>query len=267
MSDQGAYGSGAADVATTGRKVFFLYPHSVMQEQLVQIIFHAEYEAYLIRDHVKVLSLIADFPDSILFVNIDERIRELDWRIYVEELMSSPATASVRVGVLSYEEDAALSRHYLMKLAVPCGFIKLKIGLAESARILLSVLEANEARGKRRHVRAVLSDDSRITFNIKIGHLLVSGRIRDISLAGMACQFDEVQDVTQGSRLSDIQLNLRGAIVRISGTLAGRRETPEGPIYVILFEVPEIGEARRRVHTFIYNTLQAQMDRRLAAIT
>ncbi|HUX13430.1 MAG TPA: PilZ domain-containing protein [Spirochaetia bacterium] len=267
MSDQSAGAGGAADVATTGRKVFFLYPHSVMQEQLIQIIFHAEYEAYLIRDHVKVVRLLADFPDSILFVNIDERIRELDWKIFVEQLMSSPATASVRVGILSYEEDPALVRHYLMKLMAPCGFIKLKIGLAESARILLSVLEVNEARGKRRHVRAVLSDESRITFNIKVGHLLVSGLIRDISLAGMACQFDEAQDVAQGTRLSDIQLNLRGAIVRISGTVAGSRETPDGPTYVILFEVPEIGEARRRVHTFIYNTLQAQMDRRLAAIT
>lgn len=238
-----------------------------MQDQLLQIIFQAEYEVYLLHDHEKARGLLAKFPDSILFVNIDERVRDVDWFHYVRALMDEPATASVKVGILSYNEDPKLARRFLLELSVPCGFIKLKIGLAESARILLSVLEANEAKGKRRHVRALIPDGTSVTFNFKTERRLISGRIRDISLAGMACYFDDPLELPNGSRLDDLQLNLRGGIARVVGRVAGSRRTEEGLLYVILFELPDLGETRRRLHTFIYNTLQSQMDRMLAAIS
>ncbi len=253
--------------AAAGRKVFFLYPHSVMQDQLLQLIFQAEYEVYLLRDHEKARGLLAKFPDSILFVNIDERVRDFDWFHYVRTLMDESATSSVKVGILSYNEDPQLARRYLMELSVPCGFVKLKIGLAESARILLSVLEANEAKGQRRHVRALIPDGTSVTFSIKTERQLLSGRIRDISLAGMACYFDDTVELANDSRLNDLQLNLRGGIARVVGRVAGSRKTPEGVMYVILFEIPDLGETKRRLHAFIYNTLQSQMDRMLQAIT
>ncbi len=243
-----------------GRKVFFLNPHSVMQEQLVEVIFQAEYEVYLIRDHIKAHRLLARFPDSILFVNVDERVHGVDWMTYISDFLTNPATKSTRIGVLSYNENPELAKRYLMELSIPCGFVRLRLGLRESARILIQALEANEARGKRKHVRVSISRDTIVTFNVKMGRTLLRGYIRDISVAGMACHFERSVPET-GETLEDIQLNLRGAIARVAGAVAGMRSTSEGRLYVIVFAQNDDGDSRHKIQSFVYATLQAQMDR------
>ena len=254
------------EMVDSGRAVFFLYPPSVLEEQLVQIVVQAEYEVYLLKDHRKAARLLSSYPDAIVFVNIDEKIRDTNWESYVTRLMSERATSRVRIGILSYNSDPDLARHYLIDLSVPCGFIQLKLGLKESARILLAVLEANEARGKRKHVRAPIPSNARVTFNIKSGRTLYRGRIRDISSAGMACLFDERPDYKAGDTIDDLQLNLRGRHIGVSGSVVGVRETDEGLLYVIMFSSATDSTTRHRLFDFIHDTLQSRMDARLAAL-
>ena len=243
----------------TGREVFFLYPPSVLQDQLVQIVVRAEYELYLLKDHRVVRSVLANYPNAILFVNIDEKITDSTWEEFINGVMSDERTASVRIGILSYNNDPELAKRYLIDLSVPCGFIQLKLGLKESARILLTVLEANEARGKRRYVRAPIPEKSKVTFNIKVGRDLVKGRIRDISVAGMACTFDHGNPIAQSGTIDDLQLNLRGVHIRVGGRFAGSRKTDEGVVYVVLFDALD-SETRGKLHAFIHATLQARME-------
>jgi hypothetical protein len=42
-----------------------------------------------------------------------------------------------------YNPNADLTRKYLIQMKVLCGFVQLKIGLAESKRTILKTLEAN----------------------------------------------------------------------------------------------------------------------------
>lgn len=248
----------------TGREVFFLYPPSVLQDQLVQIVVRAEYEVYLLKDHRVVPSLLANYANAILFVNIDEKITDTTWEDFIKRVMADEKTANARIGILSYNTDPELAKRYLIDLSVPCGFIKLKLGLKESARILLTVLEVNEARGKRRYVRAPIPENAKVTFNIKTGRELVKGRIRDISAAGMACTFDRDDSVSQTDAIDDLQLNLRGVHVRVGGKIAGSRKTDNGTVYVVLFESLD-SEIRGKLHAFIHATLQARMETRIAA--
>ena len=111
-----------------GKRVFFLYPHSVLQDQLVSKIIEQEYEVYLLSDHVKALKILGVYNDSILFVNIDERLKEKEWEEYIKGIMSSEGTKNVRTGIVSYNENKELAEKYLMDLMVPCGFIRLKRG-------------------------------------------------------------------------------------------------------------------------------------------
>ncbi len=246
--------------------MFFLYPPSVFEEQLVQLVVQAEYEVYLLKDHRKAPRLLASYPTAILFVNIDEKIRDMEWERYITALMKNSATAGVRIGILSYNSDPDLARHYLIDLSVPCGFIQLKLGIKESARILLTVLEANEARGKRRYVRAPVPPGAKVAFNVKNGRSLNRGTIRDISAAGMSCRFDERPGYEVGAALDDIQLNLRGRNIVLSGSVAGVRDTPEGPLYVVLFSKSTESLVRSKLHGFIHETLQTEMDARLARL-
>lgn len=101
--------------------------------------------------------------------------------LYPPSVLQDPRTASVRVGILSYNNDPDLARHYLIDLSVPCGFIRLKLGLKESARILLTVLEANEARGQQKQVRTAVPPNAKVSFNVRSGRELYRRLFRSVT--------------------------------------------------------------------------------------
>jgi len=248
------------------RKIFFLNPDSVIQEELIDAVSQADYEAYLITDHLKATKLLARFPGSILFVNIDKRIRNLQWATYIKEFMSDPQTHTVRIGVLSYNADPDLTRRYLIDLSVPCGFVHLKPGIVESTRFLIQVLEANDARGKRKFVRAVIPADTSVTFNVKNHNSFITGRISDISVAAMACYFDQDPGISIGQTVNDMQLNLRGNVVGLSGVIVGHRHTAMGKLYVVAFTLNQPVEVRQKIRSFVYSTLHREMNRLISSL-
>ncbi len=249
-----------------GRKVFFLYPPSVVQDELIWEVVRHEYEVYLLKDHRRARALLARYPDSILFVNIDAELKEPEWEDYIRGVVESSRYADVRVGILSYNNDEALARKYLMDIGVSAGFVKLSLGLQESTEIILRVLEANEARGRRKYVRAKTTDPaSPATFNVRIGGELKSGVIRDISSVGMACSFDEFVQLPERSYLRDIQLKLRGGLTTISGVVTGAR-SDVGTVYVVMFDPRGSGDARTRIRRFVHRYLQQQIERETASM-
>jgi hypothetical protein len=243
-----------------GRKVFFLHPHSVIRESLLNELMRNEYEVYLFWDHERVLRILNTFNNAILFINIDEGLKEPQWERYVRDIMSSEETKDVRIGILSYYEDKALAEKYLMDLAVPCGFIKLKIGVKESTRIILKTLEANEARGRRRYVRAVCNNSCYASFNTLIQGKLLKGDILDISAVGMACAFDHNIHLEANTKLEDIQLRLKGSVCRVSGKVAGVTRGAEGRT-VIMFNQDTDNATRQKIRNFVFSTLQSELNK------
>ncbi|HUV08292.1 MAG TPA: PilZ domain-containing protein [Spirochaetia bacterium] len=243
-----------------GKKVFFIYPHSVIQKKLISNIIEHEYEVYLLEDHRKALRVLEVYNDSILFVNIDKGLREKEWEKYVRGIMSSEATKNARIGIVTYDENKALAEKYLMELMVPCGFIRLKIGVEESTRIILKTLEANEAKGRRRFVRAVCRGSNRATFNIKIRNKIITGLIIDISSAGMACSFDGEINLKVGTPFNDLQLRLKGSLCRLSGRVAGFIEA-DTQHYVIMFDENLDQHTRAKIRSFIFSVLHEEINK------
>jgi len=246
-----------------GKKVFFLYPHSVIQEDLITHIIQNEFEVYLVNDHRKLLSLLKKYNNSILFINIDERLKESEWEEYIRSIMNNETTTGVQIGILTYNEDKELARKYLMDLMVPGGYIQLKLGLKESTKIILKTLMANEAKGKRKFVRAYCPKGIATEFNVQMAGSMYEGTIKDISSAGMAVYFNKSVDLPPRTELSKIQLKLRSRIVMVSGIVVGMREDQGNKMYVVLFNKFISTDAKQRISTFIYRTLQAEMQREL----
>lgn len=249
--------STAEEAALRGRKVFFLYPHSVLNEDLMVEILANEYEVYGIRDHEAAAKVVAANAGSILFVNIDEALRESQWESWIRRLISQPTTASTRVGIMTYNPDPELARKYLIEVGIPCGYIQLKLGLAEGKDIILRTLAANEARGRRRFVRARCTDPRKASFNVTVRGAHLTGQVLDISVAGMACQFDSTVRLRPHEMLDDMQLRLRGTLCRLCGNL-GSSHT-EGDRFLIMFRSPLSDEVRAKIHRFIFLSLQEEM--------
>jgi hypothetical protein len=245
------------EATARGRKVFFLYPHSVLNEDLLIDILSHEFEIYSLRDHAAAVKIAEGWQGSIFFLNIDDALREDQWEAWIRRLLAAPATASTRLGILTYNPSQDLAQKYLMDLMLPCGFIQMKLGLSEAKRIILKTLEANEARGRRRFVRAECTGRSKTTFNVNIGRAFVTGIVLDISAAGMTFRFDTDFDLKPQTKLRDVQLRMKGALCRLSGTYVGSVGGRTERNLLMFHALPD--DIKSKIHRFIFQTLEEEM--------
>jgi hypothetical protein len=241
-----------------GKKIFFLYPPQVLTE-VVEELAKLEYEVYLARDHERLRRALSQFPSSILFMDIDERLDEAGWEAYARALRSE--LPLVGLGVVTLNDDAKLRELYLMGLQVQCGFVVLKLGAAKTAEILAKTLEANEARGRRKFVRAACGPGVG-QCNVEIDGLTLRADLTDMSSTGMALRFQGEPSLRVGSVLKDIAISVKGQRLMVSGVVVIKREGPEGPAHVVMFSPASLDDARRdKLRTLVCKINQSSMDR------
>ena len=244
-----------------GRRVYFLYPPSVVEESMIQFLITAQFEAAIIKDHRALIPIIKKYPNSILFCNLDsKRMESGELEKLVRHVVSTMGDHGCEVGVLSYNQDEEAARTYLMDIGVTAGYVTLKIGFEQSARIIIKTLEAAEARGRRRFVR-VKVPQNKGSISVQLERRKIEGELLDVSVAGVACRLPE--EFAAGTVLSDIQLRLWGSLVGVGGKVVGYRESRNRPIYVIMFDEPVSSHARGRIYGFIRRVLQFETDRYL----
>ena len=247
-------------------KIFFLYPQSIIQNQLIKEIVKNEYAAYIINDHEKALALLEKYQDSIIFINIDAVLQDDQWKIYIKNIQNSPRFVNIRTGILSHFNDEKKEEYYLMELLIPCGFIKMKSNFEESLKIILKVLDANEARGKRKYVRVKCDKMDNVSCSIKLNSVIYKGTIVDISSAGMAFMLQgDGTYFKESTEIDNIQLLLKGKLCHLSGIIKGERQTEGKKIYVLLFDKTNHDESDK-IHDFIFQALQDEITKELEGI-
>jgi hypothetical protein len=134
------------------------------------------------------------------------------------------------------------------------------LGLQASTKIILAALQANEARGRRQHIRAFCGDDSYATMNYKgpEGDMYY-GKLMDISSVGISVKFDRSINLPANSLLRDMQLKLRSALFLIDGILMGIR-TADPRMRVILFASQMKQDDKVAVHHYIKQRIQHAID-------
>ena len=218
-----------------GKKIFFIQPNSVIQKELVTELIRQEYEVLLVPEVAQAKKIFSRYPDCLAFLNLDEGLSEEGWENFVREVQADPAFAQVKLGIMTYNPDQELAQKYLMDFQLPCGYIKLTLKLEESTSIVLKVLDANEARGRRKYLRVHCGDNTKL--NLKLGDSIVEGKVIDLSSVGMACVLNSEKDLALHSMLEKIQLQLKGNLVLVNGIVMGSRPLDDGGrAYVILFD-------------------------------
>jgi CheY-like chemotaxis protein len=248
-------------------KIFFLYPQSIIQNQLINEIIKNEYAAYILNDHKKALHLLEKYSNSIMFINIDAVLSDAEWKKYIADIQNDPRFINTRIGIISHIGDEKKEEYYLMQLMVSCGFVKMKSSFNESLEIILKVLEVNEAKGKRKFVRVKCSDLENVSCSLKINNTIYKGKIIDLSSTGMAFSFLNENEtfIKENTQIDSIQLLLKGKICHMSGTVKGERPQGDNIIYVIIFEKPKDDESNK-IHDFIFRALQDEINKELAII-
>jgi hypothetical protein len=73
-----------------------LYPHSSIRD-ILQDLTLAEYEVYPIDEHTDILELLQKYENPIVFVNIDQHLKEHEWEQFIRDLLANPKLSEVRL--------------------------------------------------------------------------------------------------------------------------------------------------------------------------
>ena len=243
-----------------GRKIFFLHPSAVILNQIISELAQEEYEVYYAKNEMRLLQGLKKFPDSIVFANINEGMKEGAWDDWIQRVQRNPENAGISIGIISSTDNENLRNKYLNQLKVACGFTAIKSDLSIAIRQIINALEGVNAKGRRKYIRAVTENETNITVNLPLNGTFINGTIKDISTVGFSCSFTDDPGLAKNSLITDIQIRLASQLIKAEGIVFGSRLDGDKKTYVILFSQRTSPDVRVKIRKFISFFLQTKMD-------
>jgi hypothetical protein len=228
-----------------GIKTFFITPDlSCMPEDFLPSFFLKGFEAYYLLDDPyldmpsKVEVLFSLFPDLILFFNIDRKLSGIDWPIFIASLKKRYRDRAM-IGVLHSQrkdesEKKALEVTYLYDIGIYCGCIPVGERRASNLMLLMGVLTANQANGRRKYLRTICT--AACSLNLEREGQRYAATVKDVSVSHISCVFDLINpDIPIYEKCRSIQLNLAGTICAVDAVVCKKRIVEGSLLYVFVF--------------------------------
>jgi len=245
-----------------GKKVFFLFPTVVVENRIITELIQQEYEVYIAKNKDTIRRVLREHKNSIVFVDIDEHLKESEWETWINAVKNAPDTKTTSVGIVTANDDEQLKNKYLTTIKVS-GYTVLKFDLDKAIINIIEVLQSLEAKGRRKFLRANTAKDSNVTLNLPFDGMFVKGQIRDISVVGISCTLEGDPDISKNTLFKDIQIKLLSSLLKVEGIVFGTRMDGYEKIYVILFTQRIDPDVRIKIRKYIQHNLQSKMDSEL----
>jgi hypothetical protein len=257
-----------------GRKTFFVVPEvSLFPEEYMKSYFMKGFETYFIDDdhycplEEKIHTLFSLFSDIILFINIDRPIQGIQWGPFIRNLQQTYREHAI-IGVMyrrrnSPGETREIEKMYLYDIGITGGCIPIEYQKNRNLSVISNVLGANQANGQRRHLRSLCDNSYRM--NLRFRGCQCNCVLRDISISHFSCVFTgEDPSIPLHEKIADIQMNLRGVLVKVNAVLSLKRDIGEEKIHVFVFRSDDDHEGlspdnRVRINEIIYNSFHSNM--------
>ena len=126
-----------SDSDLVGKKVFFLYPTAVIQNRIIDELVQNEYEIYIARDKDTLRRVLRKYSDSIVFIDINEKLSEKEWEVWVRAVMEAPDTKNTCIGIVTAYDDAVIRQKYLNVLKIKCGYTVLRFELDKAIKQII----------------------------------------------------------------------------------------------------------------------------------
>ncbi|MDR1429586.1 MAG: pilus assembly protein PilZ, partial [Spirochaetaceae bacterium] len=206
-----------------GKNIFFLYPSAIIQNELIAELAQQEFEVYIVKNHANLRRVLRKHPGSLVFVNLDEGMSEKDWEVYIRGLIGNVDQPEALVGVLSANATDALMRKYINVVKVQCGFIPVHSDIHKSTKQIFDILKAQDAKGRRKYIRATIENETNATVNMPLGGGFINGAIKDISVVGFSCAFPEDPQIEKNSLVQNVQIRLQTTLLKVEAIVFGSR--------------------------------------------
>jgi hypothetical protein len=252
------------NIEITGKKIFFLYPQTIIQNEVITDLIMQEFEAYIVKDHVALRCVLTRFQDSIVFVNLDEKtMSEEEWEEWIRDVMADPVTRQTGIGILSSNTSDDVKQKYLSQIKITCGFTHILTDPKKLVSQISQILMQHDAMGRRKYIRISTDNDAMTAANMPIEGHFISASIRDISSAGFSCTFIQDPEFQKGTLIPDIQLKLQSTLIRTEAIVLGSRPDESMQVYVFLFTPRTDFEVRFKIRKYIQTVIQSKMDMEL----
>jgi len=245
-----------------GKKIFFLFPTVVVQNKIISELIQQEYEVYIAKNKDTIRRVIRGYKNSIVFVDINEHMKETEWEAWITAVKDAPDTKTTSIGIVTANDDEKIKRKYLLTIKVS-GYTVLKFDLDKAIIHIIEILQSLDAKGRRKFIRATTTKDSNVTLNMSVNGTFKNGQIKDISVVGISCTIDDNPDIAKNTLFKDIQIKLQSTIIKVEGIVFGTRMEGNEKVYVILFTQRIDPDVRTKIRTYIQHNLQAKMDNEL----
>ena len=217
----------------------------------------------MIKDEARLRRALRSYPDSILFASINEVLKESAWEELIRNIMNTPETKGVDIGVIASGTDDGVKRKYTEEMKVLCGYTSIKSDFNTSVKQLIIGLNNVNAKGRRKYIRMITDNETNTSVNLPINGTFVNGAIKDISVVGFSCAFTDDPALTKNGLIGDIQLKLQSQLIKAEGIVFGSRMDGSEKVYVILFSQRVDPSVRTRIRKYIQSNLQSRMDKEL----
>ena len=248
--------SDSSDIS--GKKIFFLYPTASVVNQVITELVQNEYEVYIVKDHKRLVRVIKKYPNSILYINIDEGMDKHEWEKWVNTILVS--LKEIKIGIFTVSTDEKLRNKYVYDLRISCGYIIQKFDMSGAVTTILEILDVLNVKGRRKYLRAVTERETNATLNIPLNGGYINGGIKDISVAGISCTFKRDPRLKKNELIKDIQIRLQSMLLKVEAIVFGCRIDGGDKNYVFLFTQRIDPDVRVKIRRFIQQNLQSKMD-------
>jgi len=245
-----------------GKKIFFLFPTVVVENKIITELIQQEYEVYVAKNKDTIRRVLREYKDSMVFVDINERLKESEWETWITAVRDAPDTKTTSIGIVTANDDEKIKQKYLSTIKVN-SYTVLKFDLDKAIIHLLEILQAADAKGRRKFIRATTTKESNVTLNLSVNGSFKNGHIKDISVVGISCTIDDNPDIAKNTLLKDIQIKLQTAIIKVEAIVFGTRMEGYEKVYVLLFTQRIDPDVRIKIRKYIQHNLQSKMDNEL----
>jgi hypothetical protein len=248
----------AANSEIIGKKVFFLNPSVNIQNQVMDELSQHEYEVYSVRNSAHLTRVLKKYTDSIVYINLDDT-QKAEAEKWID--MISSAVPGVIIGIFSSSTDEALKEKYVKKPKVKCGFINIRFEMKKTVQQIIAILESMNVKGRRKYLRATTENEETATINMSQGGgNFINGIIKDISVVGFSCTFEEDPGLVKNTLYKDIQIRLHTMLIKAEAIVFGSRDELGKKVYVLLFSKRTDPEVSVKVRKYVRQNLQHKME-------
>jgi hypothetical protein len=135
--------------------------------------------------------------------------------------------------------------------------------MSRAVEKISAALDAVNAKGRRKFIRAAIDKETNATINIPHGTGFMKGNIKDVSVVGFSCTFEADPGIKKNEFFKDIQIRLQTMLLKVEAVVFGSRMEGEEKIYVFLFTQRIDPNVRTKIRTFIQSNLQGKIDKEI----